>query len=111
MSKAIRRETAWHMWDIVLSWFRVCRLKHLNDMIEVNHRLNQKFGDAKRTLEDLTVNGKADEPACCATHATPLQRMSQMIVCPECGDKRCNKAQICRLECNDPSDTKPELFT
>jgi len=27
------------------------------------------------------------------------QAATTMIVCPECGDKRCNKAQNCRLDC------------
>lgn len=32
-----------------------------------------------------------------------MERMSNMIVCPECGDKRCPKAALCENACQDES--------
>lgn len=45
---------------------------------------------------------------CCRLHATEWQRMSHMIVCPDCGDKRCPKAENCDNFCKDPSIPEPE---
>ena len=36
---------------------------------------------------------------CCHRHATTLQKLTTMIVCPECGDKRCPKAANCESAC------------
>ena len=43
--------------------------------------------------------------SCCYNHASIEQRMSFMILCPECGNKRCPKSTDCTLSCtgnNEP---------
>lgn len=49
-------------------------------------------------------DGKADhawvnQGICCRAHATEEQKMSVMIVCPTCGDKRCPKADNHEFKC------------
>ena len=41
---------------------------------------------------------------CCRLHATTEQRMTTMIVCPKCGDKRCARASMCDAECETGKD-------
>ena len=41
---------------------------------------------------------------CCYEHATDTERMTQMIVCNICGNKRCPKATDHSYECTDSND-------
>ena len=36
---------------------------------------------------------------CCRSHASYYQAITTMIVCPQCGDKRCARAASCDAEC------------
>lgn len=66
----------------------------LNRIAELEKELakRQNMLDVDR-LSDWLENIKKSGPAkCCYNCATPAQRMSQMIVCPNCGNKRCPKA-------------------
>ena len=50
----------------------------------------------KKTLEENTAYAShawVNQGLCCKTCANPFERMSTMIVCPECGDKRCPRAE------------------
>lgn len=42
-----------------------------------------------------------NQGVCCREHATPADLASIMIVCPECGDKRCPRATDCSNTCAD----------
>ena len=99
------KETLYTMWLTILSWFKLTTVGQL----EKAHQQSRVYQmSIKRLMEESGMN----EQACCRHHATPAQRMTQMYVCPECGDKRCNKAEICRLPCNNPSkgDSNAPLF-
>lgn len=41
---------------------------------------------------------------CCHATATPLQKMSFMILCKTCGNKRCPRANDCNNECTGSND-------
>jgi hypothetical protein len=46
--------------------------------------------------------------SCCYKHASIEQQMSYMILCPECGNKRCPKSTNCSLSCtgsNEPGQS------
>ena len=43
-------------------------------------------------------------PSCCYNHASIEQRMSYMILCPTCGNKRCPKATDCSESCTGSNE-------
>lgn len=91
------KKAAYQLW---LRLLRVCGLAPYKELQRAEARVREHEFQFRNLMEASGMN----ETACCRHHATPAQRMTQMIVCPECGSKRCNKAEICRLPCNDPSD-------
>lgn len=71
-------------------------------------RSNEDRRKAKETIYDAVARHAEVHsglpiyrPVCCGKHSSLLQRLTTMIVCPECGDKRCPKAANCEAECMD----------
>lgn len=66
----------------------------LNRITELEKELakRQEPNDMARVREMLEEIKSAALVKCCYNCATPAQRMSQMIACPNCGNKRCPKA-------------------
>ena len=46
--------------------------------------------------------------SCCYNHASREQQISYMILCPECGNKRCPKATDCTLSCTSSNEPGQE---
>lgn len=67
--------------------------------------------DTESTREEpshLTRLEQLSYPSCCYKHASIEQRMSFMILCPECGNKRCPKSTDCSLSCTGSNEPGQE---
>jgi hypothetical protein len=60
------------------------------------HRYRGLYDDSK--AYDISLQ------PCCYTGASPLQRSCWMILCRECGNKRCPKATNCIFKCTGSND-------
>jgi hypothetical protein len=79
--------------------------------IEQSNRESPKVEEQSTTDKEpshLTRLEYPSYPTCCYKHASIEQRMSYMILCPECGNKRCPKSTDCSLSCtgsNEPGQS------
>lgn len=71
----------------------------LNDDLVCGEDFCEDPDAAPPTPEPPQPHAWVNNGICCRRHAALVDRMGTMIVCPECGDKRCNKAENCRLDC------------
>jgi len=83
-------------------------LKEMKEFsIEQSNREEQPDTEST-TDKDLSHLTRLEYPTCCYKHASIEQRMSFMILCPECGNKRCPKSTDCSLSCtgsNEPGQS------
>lgn len=99
MTRHELKEKLYRLWVTALSYVGLTTVGQLEDARQQARVFEMSI---KRLMEESGMN----KQACCRHHATPAQRMTQMFVCDECGDKRCNHAEICRLPCNMGKEKK-----
>ena len=58
----------------------------------------------RRTGKDLPVIADSSQDSCCWNCATQIRRATRMIVCPNCGNKRCPRATDHNLDCTNSND-------
>jgi hypothetical protein len=74
--------------------------------IEQSNRESPKV-EEQSTDKDLSYLTRLEQlsyPTCCYNHASIEQRMSFMILCPECGNKRCPKSTDCSETCTGSNE-------
>lgn len=97
-------------WIVELNGFRAAAascIKSGEDWTPVMQAAFER--SAKPVLtKDSQPHAWVNQGICCRLHATAEQKATTMIVCPECGDKRCAKASMCDADCDN---TLPEKDT
>jgi len=68
--------------------------------------IENKRSGTENDVDDRQDHSWVNQGICCREHATPEQLATTMIVCPECGDKRCPRATDCSNTCADSADER-----
>jgi len=82
-------------------------MKKLFTIEEPTNREEESISIESCTGKDpshLTRSCRYEPVSCCYNHASIEQRMSYMILCPTCGNKRCPKATDCSESCTDSNE-------
>ena len=116
----IERLTAYNQEHQSVSQLQEMEIERLNNILEYARNeirdTTNELRDAKAKITILSdlLTDKCDElkelvnkhdhswvnqGICCQAHASDYQAMTTMIVCPQCGDKRCARAASCDAEC------------
>jgi len=66
----------------------LCNVTYVDEIIGTNAYID---GELQPKMEGMTY-----KTVCCHKHATVWETFSRMIVCADCGDKRCPKALDCQ---------------